>query len=277
MPKRLLPDYDFYRRALQLKHPSLSHPYKPITAFKHSGNSGDIIYSLPAVFELSKNGKAHFYLHVNQPGEYINYHPLGDVMLNEKMANMLKPLLQHQPQIEVVEEYNGQAVDYNLDEFRKYNYFLGASITRWYFTVYGISYNTSLPWLVAPKDEQYADTIVIARSHRYRSPLIDYSFLKKYPNKIFVGVQEEYEDMKKSLPDLEFKPINNFLEMATIINNCRLFIGNQSFPFSLAEALKVNRLLEVYYRLPNVVVEGKGANDFIYQPQFEYAVKRLLE
>jgi hypothetical protein len=198
-------------------------------------------------------------------------------MLNGKMADMLQPLLQYQPQIRAVEKYSGQAVDYNLDEFRKYNYFLGASITRWYFMVYGVSYNTSLPWLVAPKDEQYADTIVIARSHRYRSPLIDYSFLKKYPNSLFVGVQEEYEDMKKALPDLEFKPVNDFLEMATIINNCKLFIGNQSFPFSLAEALKVNRLLEVYYRLPNVVVEGKGANDFIYQPQFEYAVKRLLE
>jgi ADP-heptose:LPS heptosyltransferase len=130
---------------------------------------------------------------------------------------------------------------------------------------------------VAPKDEQYFNTIIIARSHRYRSPLIDYSFLNGYRNKLFIGVQEEYDDMKKVLPDLEFKPVNDFLEMATIINSCRLFIGNQSFPFSLAEALKVNRLLEVYYKAPNVVVEGKGANDFIYQPQFEYAVKRLLE
>ena len=64
--------------------------------------------------------------------------------------------------------------------------------------------------------------------------------------------------------------------MATIINSCRLFIGNQSFPFSVAEGLKANRLLEVYPKAPNVIVEGAGANDFIYQPQFEYAVERLL-
>jgi hypothetical protein len=194
------------------------------------------------------------------------------------MVDLLMPLLLHQPQITVVEKYDKQPVDYNLDEFRSYSILLDrGSITRWYCAVYGISYDTSQPWLTAPKDERYVNNIVIARSHRYRSPVVDYGFLKKYPNKLFVGVQEEYDDMKKVLPDLEFKPVKDFLEMAIIINSCKLFIGNQSFPFSLAEALKVNRLLEVCYKAPNVIVEGKGANDFIYQPQFEYAVKRLLE
>ena len=83
--------------------------------------------------------------------------------------------------------------------------------------------------------------------------------------------------MKQVLPDLRFQPVTNFLEMAGIINSCKLFIGNQSFPFSIAEALKVTRLLESYYRVPNVIVEGPGGNDFLYQPQFEYAVRRLYE
>lgn len=272
-------DEDFYTNSIKLKHPSLNHSYKANTAFKHSGNSGDIIYSLPAIFQLSKNGKAHLYLQLNQPGLYnLDYHPLGDRMLTDKMVELLKPLLLHQPQIASVEEYNGQQVDYDLDEFRNYTFLQDrGSILRWYFNVYGVSYNTSQPWLVAPKDEQYSNKVIIARSHRYRSPVIDYSFLKKYPDKLFVGVQEEYDDMKKAIPDLAYKPVADFLELATIINSCKLFIGNQSFPFSIAEALKVTRLLEVYFKLPNVVVEGKGANDFLYQPQFEYAVKRLLE
>lgn len=274
--KLRLREDEFYEHASTFQHPPLDHPYKEITRFVHSGNAGDIIYSLPAVYELSKKGKAHFYLQVNQPHEQdFHFHPLGAVMLNDKMVEMLKPLLLYQPQIEVAETYTGQPVDYNLDDFRKYKYFLPTSIIRWYFTVYGISYDTCRPWLTAPKDEQFKNAIVIARSHRYRSPLIDYSFLKNYPNKIFIGVPEEYEDMKTMVPDLAFHPVKDFLEMATIINSCRLFIGNQSFPFSVAEALKVTRLLEVYYKVPNVVVEGKGANDFMYQPQFEYSVKRL--
>ena len=100
-------------------------------------------------------------------------------------------------------------------------------------------------------------------------------FLKKYPDKLFVGIEKEYEDMRQVLPDLKFQPVSDFLEMATIINSCKLFIGNQSFPFSIAEALKTTRLLESYYKRPNVIVEGDGGNDFLYQPQFEYSVKRL--
>ncbi|HEX8315925.1 MAG TPA: hypothetical protein VF609_13080 [Flavisolibacter sp.] len=268
----------FKQKTVSIRHPLMGTPDKPVLSFKHSGNSGDIIYSLPAVFELAKNAKVRFYLNVNQPAEYYTYHPLGNVMLNDKMADGLIPLLEHQPQIEAVEKFNGETVDFDLDQFRKYSFPLDrGSILRWYFNVYGISADTSKPYLTAPKDKQYADWLVIARSHRYHMPLIDYGFLKKYPNKVFLGVPEEYKDMKSVLPDLEFKPVNNFLEMATIINSCKLFIGNQSFPFAIAEALKVNRLLEVYYKAPNVIVEGTGGNDFMYQPQFEYSVERLLQ
>ena len=275
--KHRLREAAFHQHASTFQHPPLNHAYKALTGFVHSGNAGDIIYSLPAVWKLSKNGKAQFYLKANQPHEQkFDFHPLGNVMLNDKVIAMLTPLLRYQPRMASVETYNSQPVDYSLDDFRRYHYFLGASIVRWYFTVYGISHDTSKPWLAAPKDERYKNTVIIARSHRYRSPLIDYSFLKQYPDKIFVGVPQEYEDMKAMLPDLEYKPVSDFLEMATIINSCRLFIGNQSFPFSVAEALKVNRLLEVYYKVPNVIVEGRGGNDFIYQPQFEHSVKRLL-
>src|SRR5688572_17324226 len=62
---------DFWKGSLKIQHPDLNHPYKNITSFKHSGNCGDIIYSLPAAFELAKNGKVHYYLHLNQPTNYV--------------------------------------------------------------------------------------------------------------------------------------------------------------------------------------------------------------
>src|SRR5690348_16885231 len=108
--KRMLPDYDFYHNTAKLHHPPLDHPYKTLTTFRHSGNIGDIIYALPTVFELSKNGKAHLYLQINQPAEYsYNYHPLGGVMLTEKMVELLTPLLLHQPQIDEVRTYSNEA------------------------------------------------------------------------------------------------------------------------------------------------------------------------
>ena len=254
----------FVERTKKVIHPSLSHPYKTVTSFMHSGNSGDIIYSLPAVFKLAKSGKAILYLQIDQKAEYQGFHPLGNVMLNRKMAEMLIPLMNYQEGIESCSVYEGEQVDYDLDTFRRYSLLLDrGSISRWYFHVFGISAPLYKPWLTAPKDESLKDTIIIARSHRYRNPMLDYSFLSKYDKLLFLGVQEEYDDMKKVLPNLEWRKMNDFLEMATVINSCRLFIGNQSFPFSIAEALKVNRLLELYFLTPNVIPEGPGANDFI--------------
>ena len=193
-------EVEFIERTKEIKHVSLNHLYKKSTTFIHSGNSGDIIYALPSVFELSKNGKAKLYLKANQQGTYPNYHPLGGVMLNDKMIEMLIPLFAYQPQIEFCKKYEEELIDYNLDEFRKYSFlFDKGSIIRWYFQVYGITSNTSLPWLVAPKNQKYEEAIVIARSHRYRSPLINYKFLEKYSNLFFVGVKEEYDDIKNQI------------------------------------------------------------------------------
>ncbi|MEK7224455.1 MAG: hypothetical protein AAB221_02085, partial [Bacteroidota bacterium] len=60
-----------------------------------------------------------------------------------------------------------------------------------------------------------------------------------------------------------------------VIAGCKFFIGNQSFPFALAEALKVKRALELCFECPNVIPEGENAYDFVYQPQFEKIVRQL--
>lgn len=268
---------DFFETTKNFNHSLLKHPYKELTTFKHSGNCGDIIYSLPTVWELAKNGKAEIYFQTDQRAGYNNYHPLGNVMLNKKMVEMLKPLLLHQPQCKSCEFYNGNKIDYDLDEFRKFVYLQDrGNIARWYFYVYAVFPSLSDPWLIAPKETTMKEAILVARSHRYRNPHISYSFLQKYPNVQFVGVEEEFIDMKSSIPNLQYRQVNDFLEMATLINSCKLFIGNQSFPFSIAEGLKVNRLLEVYYQSPNVIVEGKGGHDFLYQPHFETIVERIM-
>ncbi|MGI4804561.1 MAG: hypothetical protein ACRYFL_07310 [Janthinobacterium lividum] len=51
--------------------------------------------------------------------------------------------------------------------------------------------------------------------------------------------------------------------------------GNQSFPYSLAEGLKVPRILETYYSAPNVIPEGKNGHDFYFQKHFEFLVEDL--
>lgn len=261
----------------------LSHP--PVIEgdavnFSHSGHAGDIIYSIPAMQELAGGKKINLYLQLNQPNRDFTKsmkHPNGNIMLSEKSVELLAPLFTAQPGFNTCEALSGQPIHYDLTAFRSFpfDYRMG-SIARWYFLAFGISRDLGKPWLSVNPDNRFKDAIVLARSSRYRTPGISHHFLAKYPRLVFVGMPDEFADMKQQLPQLEYQPVNNFLEMASVIAGSKLFIGNQSFPFALAEALKVTRVLEVYPLIPNVIVEGAGGYDFCYQPQFEKIVKDLL-
>lgn len=272
-------DYKFLYNLNKTEQIDVNVGVKDEYHFKHSGNAGDIIYSLPTVYALSQNAKAHFHLNINQPAHYgKRQHPLGNLMLNQKMAEMLQPLLNAQEEINSCTIYDSVTpIDYDLDAVRRYPLLLSrGNISRWYFYIFATNYDLSKAWLKVIPDTSFKDRIVIARSQRYRSPGIDYSFLKNYKT-AFIGVEQEWKEMKEMLPDIEHVPVKNFLEMAQVIAGSKFFIGNQSFPFSIAEGLKVKRILEVYHLAPNVSVEGSNGYDFCFQPQFEKLVRKLNE
>ena len=268
----------FVEKLARLTHPVLQVGDKAEYHFKHSGNAGDLIYAIPAMLALAKGKPIHLHLHLNQKGHYGKApHPLGGVMLNTSMLGLMQPLLLAQPNIAVVDEYRNQPIDYDLDIVRQYPLLLNrGNIVRWYFLAFATNWPLHQPWLTVQPDTQYANAIIVARSQRYRAPGINYSFLAKYPNVYFVGVDAEYADMAVMVPGIRHIKVANFLELAQIIAGCKLFIGNQSFPFSLAEAMKVNRLLEVYFQSPNVSVSGPRGYDFCFQPQFEQLVQEIL-
>lgn len=248
----------------------------------HSGNAGDIIYSLPVVKKLHEitGMPVNYMLKLNEPMEVPpgETHPLGKVMLDEAMAGSLTGLLDSQPYIDKTVIYEGQDVHLDLSSFRESGIELSMSnIARWNFYTTGINANLSEPWLNVEPNPDFSDSIVLARSSRYNNPLINYSFLSEYENIVFIGVRSEYEQMKKSIAGLQWRPVNNFLEMAEVINGSKLFIGNQSFPFSVAEGLKAVRILEVYPIIPNVIPEGADGYDFCFQKHFEYLVGALTE
>lgn len=264
--------------------PQVLEPLVPITGnavhFKHTGHAGDVIYSIPAMMALAKGRNIHLYFELNQPNRDFTKqmrHPNGNVMLTERSVSLFKPLIQQQSAITHFSAWQGEPIHYDLTMFRSFPFdYRMYSITRWYFLTFAVTADLGKPWLTITPDQTFSDTIVLARSSRYHTPGISYRFLSKYPNIVFVGVPEEYEEMKKELPALRYHAVADFGELAAVIAGSKLFIGNQSFPFSLAEALKVKRILEVYHQCPNVVPEGPDAYDFCYQPQFEKIVSDIL-
>ena len=264
--------------------PDVLSPLVPVTGdavhFKHSGHAGDVIYSIPAMKALANGRKIHLYFELHQPNRDFTKqmkHPNGNVMLNEKSVAMFAPLMKAQTGIHYFGAWNGEDIHYDLTAFRSFPFdYRMYSISRWYFLTFAVTADLGKPWLDITPDKNFADKIVLARSSRYHTPGISYSFLSRYSDMVFVGVPEEYEAMKLQLPGLVYQPVGNFAELASVIAGSKLFIGNQSFPYSLAEALKVRRILEVYHQCPNVVPEGPGAYDFCYQPQFEKIVSDIL-
>lgn len=264
----------------EVQVPTLDFPNGRSLAFKHSGNSGDIIYAIPTMLALSQGRQFDLLLNLNCPAFYAEHykHPLGNVMLNQKMFDMLSPLLRTQEYVSACDVYDAQEIDADLDVMRDYPLLLErGNIARWYFLIFPGTYDLNQSWLKVTPDSEMSESIVVARSLRYRAPNIDYSILNRYSRVYFVGVLEEYEALKEMVPGLIYRPVNDFLEMASVIAGAKLFIGNQSFPFSLAEALKINRLLEVYFECPNVTVYGDKGFDFAFQPQFEKLVKMRYE
>jgi len=248
--------------------------------FMHGGNAGDIIYALATIKTIQQitGVPVNLYFHLGKP-MYLpmyNKHPLGNVMFNQKMADMLAPLIEQQDYINSVGIYTDQKIHIDLDYFRAGLFSQSrGNIARWCGYITGVSPVLYKNWLRVKPDTTYADTIVIARSGRYQNRSIDYSFLGKYPNLVFLGVESEHKDMQKYLPNIKWQPVDSFLQMAQIIAGSKLFIGNQSFPYAIAEGLKVPRILEVSFEVINVVPEGEHAHDFFFQEHFEWLVEEL--
>lgn len=247
--------------------------------FKHSGNAGDIIYALPAIKALCQGRLARLFLKLEVPvnGWSETQHPLGRSGLTWDMVAKLKPLLEHQPWVASVQVHAGETVDYDLDIFRQAPSIRWESggLSRWYFWLFAVHADLSRAWLELRSPPPASGKIVLARSARYRNPNLDYAFLRELGDIDFVGTRDEYAEMRKCVPQLQHAECADFLQLAGCIQSARFFIGNQSFPYSLAEALKVPRILEVCPECSNVVPAGDRAAEAFFQPHFERLVKEF--
>lgn len=262
----------------------MSNAAAQLVRFKHSGNLGDIIYALPSIKKYCSlyGRRAEIVIVIGAPMWLPSNltHPSGSVMVTKSGAEMLKPLLLSQAYIDsvVFAEYaEGSKIpcDIDLDTFRqcgKFNLAMG-HIGRYYQTILGFAPDLEPPWLSLETTSRSGD-IVIARSSRYRNPNLDYSFLRGW-NVKFMGVKSEYDDFLLDVPDAEHVTFDNFLDLATFIAQSRLIIANQTFIYSIAEALKVDRILEPCLYAGNVIPVGGNNFEAFDQRSFELAARQM--
>lgn len=149
--------------------------------------------------------------------------------------------------------------------------------SKWYFHITGVHADLHKPFLDTQEHDKIKNKIVISRSLRNKNTFIDYSFLNDFCDQlIFIGLKDEYLDLKKVIPELKHYDPLDFFEISQIIKSSKFFLGNQSSPFAIAEGLKVPRLLENTYDVHDVEPTGGNCYDFFYQTHFEKFFYKLL-
>lgn len=267
-----------------------------VLSVKHSANAGDLLSIFAGLKQLSKETKQKIivYQRIDMAGQaHIGaHHPFHNkfdlpVCLNQYMFDLIKPLVLAQQWCDDFIEYSGQSFDLDMDKMRSemYTPMPNYSINRWINFVYPqMICDISKRWLDVPAIRfdiaaRYSDKIIVNFTKRFRNHYINYFFFKQYENNIlFAGLDEEHEmfcgEWKLNVPKLE---IANFLELAEIIDSCRLFIGCQSAAFQIAEGLKIKRVLEVFQQMPNVIPMGANGYEYMHQHAVEYLVSKLYE
>ena len=250
--------------------------------YVHSGSIGDIFYSLPFCVEFARAcGQEHFdfIIKSNTPFEFNPQgHPSGSVLINNHLAQFTLPLLQAQSYIQnvhIIEHEHFDMAQWQqshdkvliLDEFRRLPLNFRANyIPNYYYALSNVILpkNFHQPIIQAPKDNRAEGKIVLFRSHRYRNELCDYQGLSNFASKmLFIGLSNEHQDFEERFFTCPFLPVKDALEAASLMQAAAINIGNQTGLFSIAEMMKVPRLLEQSQLVPNVLTLGGLGQEFI--------------
>jgi hypothetical protein len=264
-------------------------------SYYHWSNAGDLLTCMAGIKQIfdEKGKKGIVIQRLNTEASYYEgaVHPIEDkwgnqVCMNEKMWEMLVPLIESQEYIDHCEIFEGQKTEINLDMGREQPV-VPKNTNLYYYSSLVIPQmvsDLSEKWLTIPEPHNkfmeiiIPDHVLVTRTQRYTNPLITYFFLKEYEDKlIFAGTEKEHkkfcDDFKLSIPLLV---INNFLELAQAVQSCRFTLSNQTFIYHISEGLKKTRLLEICPQVPNVWPAGKNGYPFMHQVNLEYFFNKLI-
>lgn len=262
---------------------------------KHSFNAGDLCVVLPGLqYFFNKTGKKSIiYQRLDFPAFYYEgaYSPIRDkegqqVCMNKEMFDRLLPLIKSQPYIEDFRIWDGEKVDINIDDTRNSRIIpMPAGLIHYYaFTQFPqLCGDLSYPWLHVEnrsiKQSEYENIILINRTQRYTNPYISYHFLREYQERLlFIGTDGEHQVFCNQFNlEIKHKKVDNFLQLANLIQMCKGGLYNQSFCWHISDALKTRRILELSPHFPNTFPTGMGGYAFYEQKALEYHFYNLIK
>jgi hypothetical protein len=236
-------------------------------AFKHSGDLGDIIYSLPTIKRLGGG-----ILYLDTTGGAMDPScqrqcPDGRTKFDQKGYEFIRPLLIEQAYIKDVRVYTGQEITYNLNLFRaRFEDPKSRSKTKnlldLYLETFGLpEWDPDEGWLQIENPIYQVRKMVICRSPRYQA---NFSWLQSrrlifQDNACFIGLEKEHDLFEWTFNiKLPYIDTPNALQMARVIAGSNKFIANSTLSLAIAVGLgNVSIIHEFDPRVPTTVFNGK--------------------
>jgi hypothetical protein len=207
--------------------------------FLCSGTKGDVIMSLYIVKAMGGGDL------LIAPGEF------EEAQLEGVLESCGK-LVTSQPYVRSFRIHAGEPIDISLDLFRKSPGLYRTTLLEVMCRAQGLRLPTPVgPWMEIPPHPDFAGKIVIHRRiskvPERANPLFDWDrLLKNFGPENFVFVSRlEYEWHEFGHPEVAYYRPADMYEHAQAIRACRFFVGNQSLPSALADALGVDRIFEL--------------------------------
>ena len=215
--------------------------------FSCSGKKGDLIMLL---YIIKSVGVGNLFLTKIKDNEFEGFEePL------EKVIHTCGQLNNSQSYIDSFDVHQGEKIDINLDLYRKSKFLHKLTLLEVMCNTYNLFFPEEIePWIEVPKDNRFEKKIVIHRrsfhpvtAQQRANRLFDWGRLieiLKPENCIFVSrLESEWREFGFSKLEY-YSPKDNY-EHACILKGSKYFVGNQSFPSALADAVGANRIFEL--------------------------------
>lgn len=200
--------------------------------FTHSGDIGDIIYSLPTIRACGGGSLTIF----DYPGRTAHG-------MNSTKFERIKTLLDKQDYLyEVI--WSNSLIDSSLNGFRDHRY--AGNLADMHLATHGFDYRPRCKqWLTV--EAVHAYDVIINRTQRYNNHGFDWpEAIRRYGDQIgFVGSPEEHGFFCLQFGKVNYLHAPDLLTLAQYIAGSKLFIGNYSAPAAISEGLKHPMVIEV--------------------------------
>lgn len=215
--------------------------------FAHTGDLGDLIFSLPTIKALG-GGELFFFpdRNVREPFTLNRAYNIGNLLMRQDYIR--RWTLVSQPE---------QTFDYDFREWRQ-NWDGHENIAYSQAKHFGVDPAVAdVPWLDVPPlpyNCRAGCEVVVMRSPRYRERAFPWHEIGQRYGKTatVLGTKGEWEELYGMYGFERYLQTPTLLEMAQVIAGAELVITNQTCGYAIAESLKKPVLLERFARCPNV-------------------------